>query len=146
MAYRFELATLLRFRKSLEHRSWLELQATNRQVQRLETSIARLELERLEWRNERLSSLGKGVQAAELEIWGERYYKSTRSELEQSLLHTRQQAAAKLAEFYGARQKRQILENLYLRGKKLYDTERARREQARIDELFLLRRSRSAQN
>lgn len=137
MAYRFELATLLRFRKSLEHRSWLELQATNRQVQRLETSIAR---------NERLSSLGKGVQAAELEIWGERYYKSTRSELEQSLLHTRQQAAAKLAEFYGARQKRQILENLYLRGKKLYDTERARREQARIDELFLLRRSRSAQN
>jgi flagellar export protein FliJ len=146
MAYTFPLATLLRFRENLEHRSWLELQASNQQLQRVEASLAQLELERIEWRNERLSVLGKGIKAAELEICGQQYYQRKRLELERDLLPARQQAAAKLAEFYRARQKRQVLENLYLRGKNVYDTERARREQARVDELFLIRRKRPAEN
>ncbi len=146
MAYRFPLATLLRFRENLEHRSWLELQAANQQVQRVEVLLSQLERERVEWRKERLSALSHGVQAAELEVWGEEYYQKRRLEFERYLLTLKQQASAKLAEFYRARQKRQVLENLYLRGKNTYDTERARREQARVDELFLLRRGRIAGN
>jgi len=144
MAYRFPLVTLLRFRENLEHRSWLELQAANQQVQRAEVSISQLERERVEWRTGRLSALDIGVKAAELEVWGESYYQRKRLEFERCRLTAKQQAAAKLAEFYRARQKRQVLENLYLRGKNAYDTERARREQARVDELFLLRRGRIA--
>ena len=144
MAYRFPLATLLRFRKNLEHRSWLELQAANQQVQRVEVSLSHLERERLGWRTGRSSALDRGVKAAELEIWGEPYYQRKRLEFEQYLLAAKQQTTAKLAEFSRARQKRQVLENLYVRGKNIYDTERARREQARVDELFLLRRGRIA--
>ncbi len=70
MAYRFPLATLLRFRENLEHRSWLELRAANQQVQRVEDLLAQLEHERSEWHKGRLSALDKGVQAAELEVWG----------------------------------------------------------------------------
>ncbi len=146
MAYRFPLATLHRFRENLEHRSWLELQAANQQVQRAEDLLAQLEHERSEWHKGRLSALDKGVQAAELEVWGEQYYQKRRLEFEQYLLMAKQQTAAKLAEFYRARQKRQVLENLNLRGKNTYDTERARREQARVDELFLLRGGRIAGN
>ncbi len=144
MAYRFPLATLLRFRENLEHRSWLELQAANQQVQRVEVSLSQLERERMEWRTGRSSALDRGVKAAELEIWGEPYYQRKRLDFEQYLLAAKQQAAAKLAEFSRARQKRQVLENLYVRGKNIYDAERARREQARVDELFLLRRGRIA--
>ena len=144
MAYRFPLATLLRFRENLEHRSWLELQAANQQVQRVEVSLSQLERERMEWRTGRSSALDRGVKAAELEIWGEPYYQRKRLDFEQSLLAAKQQAAAKLAEFSRARQKRQVLENLYMQGKSIYDAERARREQALVDELFLLRRGRIA--
>ncbi len=144
MAYRFPLATLLRFRENLEHRSWLELQAANQQVQRVEVSLSQLERERMEWRTGRSSALDRGVKAAELEIWGEPYYQRKRLDFEQSLLAAKQQAAAKLAEFSRARQKRQVLENLYMQGKNIYDAERARREQALVDELFLLRRGRIA--
>ena len=144
MAYRFPLATLLRFRENLEHRSWLELQAANQQVQRAEVSLSQLERERMEWRTGRSSALDRGVKAAELEIWGEPYYQRKRLDFEQSLLAAKQQAAAKLAEFSRARQKRQVLENLYVQGKNIYDAERARREQALVDELFLLRRGRIA--
>ena len=144
MAYRFPLATLLRFRENLEHRSWLELQAANQQVQRVEVSLSQLERERMEWRTGRSSALDRGVKAAELEIWGEPYYQRKRLDFEQSLLAAKQQAAAKLAEFSRARRKRQVLENLYVQGKNIYDAERARREQALVDELFLLRRGRIA--
>lgn len=146
MSYRFPLATLLRFRESLEHAAWLELQEANQQVQRMEASLRQLEHECLEWRKERFLLLGKGVQVAELDVWGDQYHQRKRSELETHLLQAQQQAANMLTEFYEARQKRQILENVYLHGKKLYDTEQARREQARVDELFLLRRGRSKQN
>ena len=144
MAYRFPLATLLRFRENLEHRSWLELQAANQQVQRVEVSLSQLERERMEWRTGRSSALDRGVKAAELEIWGEPYYQRKRLDFEQYLLAAKQQAAAKLAEFSRARRKRQVLENLYVQGKNIYDAERARREQALVDELFLLRRGRIA--
>lgn len=144
MAYRFPLATLLRFRENLEHRSWLELQAANQQVQRAEVSLSQLERERMEWRTGRSSALDRGFQAAELEIWGEPYYQRKRLDFEQSLRAAKQQAAAKLAEFSRARRKRQVLENLYVQGKNIYDAERARREQALVDELFLLRRGRIA--
>jgi hypothetical protein len=92
-------------------------------VQRVELSLSQLEHERIEWRKGRLSALDNRIQAAELEVWGEPYYQRRRLEVERYRFTARHQAAAKLAEFYRARQKRQVLENLYLRGKYLYDTD-----------------------
>ena len=142
MAYRFRLATLLQFRESLEHRCWLALQVANQNVQHVEALLAQLGHGRMQWRTERLSALDRGTIAAELESWGGRYFERETANLTQTLLQAKQHAEAKLADFYRARQKRQVLENLLLRDRARYDAQRARREQARVDELFLMRHGR----
>ena len=143
MAYRFRLATLLRFRESLEHRCWLELQAANQNVQHGEALLIQLERECIQWRKERLTALGGGAIAARLECWGEQYYEQETAKLTQELLQAKRLAELKLAEFYHARQQRQVLENLHLRDRAGYESQRLRHEQARADELFLMRHRRS---
>ena len=142
MAYRFRLATLLQFRESLEHRCWLELQVANQNVQHAEALLVQLERGRLEWRTERLTALGRGTIGAELESWGIRYFEREAAKLKEMLFEAKQHAEAKLADFYRARQKRQVLENLSLRDRARYEAQRTRREQARMDELFLMRHGR----
>jgi flagellar export protein FliJ len=142
MAYRFRLATLLQFRESLEHRCWLELQVANQKVQHVEGLLVQLERGRMQWRTERLKALGSGTIAAELDSWGAQYYEGETAKLTQLLLQAKVHAEVKLADFYRARQKRQVLENLSLRDRARYEAQRARREQARVDELFLMRHGR----
>lgn len=141
MGFQFALSTLLRFRESLEHRSWLELQSANQAVQRSQVALEQMECERREWLTGRLSAMRGGIRACDLEGWGELYYARKKSEIEHQLRQARRHAEEKLAEFREIRQKREILESLRLRAREAYEANRARREQARIDEIFLFRHS-----
>ena len=144
MGFRFPLNTLLRFRESLEHRSWLALQSANLAVQRSEVALEQLEGERIEWLAGRLSALCSGIRARDLEASSELYYSRKRTELGQQLVHARRRAAEKLAEFRQMRQKREVLESLRLRARESYEANRSRREQARLDEIFLFRQESGA--
>ncbi|HLH08044.1 MAG TPA: hypothetical protein VKW78_12470 [Terriglobales bacterium] len=140
MTYRFSLATLLRFRESLEQRRWLELQHANQQVQKTMLAIAELESKRKEWRRQRQQALATSVVALAIEPWAEQYYERRAEELARQLTQARKVAVERLAAFQRARQAREIVTNLYLRDRAAYQDQRAKREQAQVDEMFLMRR------
>lgn len=141
MGYRFSLATLLRYRESLEHRCWMELQAADQAVRHAENALAEVEKKHREWRQWRIEKLNVGIQAARLEEWGESYYTQARDQFRTDLQRATQAAETKVVQFSKARQEREILSNMRVHAQARFESEQARREQARLDELFLIRRS-----
>jgi flagellar export protein FliJ len=142
MKFRFPLETVLRFRKSLEKREWLALQAIAQRLQRTREETSRLEAERKTGRALVQDEMRKGLAGSALHFVCACDAVSAR-ELQHKLneLVTFQQEYNKQQQvFLNARQQREVIEQLRHQEYQRFLRESARREQAEADEMYLIKR------
>jgi flagellar FliJ protein len=141
MAFRFPLATVLRFRQSLERREELALQkvlveiAQNmRKIEQLSARIADAQREREETLRQPTSAFQLQSMLSEIQIAAERKHSliAFHGSLEQK--RNRQMAA-----YQAALQDRQILSELEGKRREEYKVERERAQQKQVDDIFAAR-------
>ena len=143
MTFRFSLEAVLRLRQGMEHQQELLLRAAHQQVARVRHGIQRIDhaLGEAEQRSSR--TLASGTTSAEL-LFG--------LQSEAALLQYREKLGAELIRlgklrdqqaeiFRRARRERETIESLRDQQLREYKRDALRREQRRVDDLFLLRRN-----
>ena len=142
MPFRFPLQTLLRFRQSLERQQELRLQEAHQQVAAIRQQIARVRQSRAELDLEELRELQSGVSAAQLHfhILVRSLLAKRRESLEGELARREESLRERQQEFQAARRQREAVATLRDGQLRAYTQTEARREQRRLDDLFLLRR------
>ena len=149
MPFHFSLQAVLRFRNSLERREYLALQALLsrksdllREMKNLQSARKRLEMDL----RDLLQS--KGLSGAELEVVTAQNKSCSRTaeRLEVQLEEIQQQILLQ-SELYGQqRRQRETLESVRDRQFHEYQTLEQRRQQATLDELYLIRRNLTRQH
>ncbi len=144
MSFRFSLSALLKVREGLERQEYFRLLEIQQEIAMIREEIeANERLGRIAEAN-RLSELAKGEFASDLqEACGQLLSLASRRE---SLLSDLRKAESRkeqqLKVYRVARQDHEVLERLRVRQHAEYVREQLRREQAKADELFLLRLNR----
>jgi flagellar export protein FliJ len=141
MAFRFTLAAVLKYRKNLEQREYLALGRVHQEIAHVESLLAECE----EWRSDaarrRETEATRGIASVHLQdaYERERQLEKQRDELQvkQQELKLKRQQCLKAYEL--ARQKREVLEELQNRQLQAYVLDQSRREQRRVDDMFLSR-------
>jgi flagellar export protein FliJ len=145
MPFQFPLAAVLRYRESIEQREYLALERIQQDIVRVELRISQVESDFSAAMQSRIGDLAQGTRAAvmqsayEYEITLERAIEQLQALRQELKMKWRQQLAA----YELARRNRDTLEKLREKQLDAYKQERARREQAVMDDLFLARRGRS---
>ena len=142
MSFHFTLNGVLRLRVSLERAELQRLQALAAAVARTREEIESLEQEmKADQRRLWEGAAATGVTGAELhfQMAREGILIALRSELWIRLSDLEQQRTAQQGRYLQARMQREILSNLRKRQLAEYELDQSRREQQRIDELFLIR-------
>jgi flagellar export protein FliJ len=142
MAFRFSLNGVLRLRESLEKAELQQLRAIAAAV-----ASSRAELDSLDKNIETAqrwtldAAATRGLTGAELhfEVLREGVLRAVRSSLAEKLVSLERKREEQQQRYLQARQQREILSNLHQRQLAAYRLQQARREQQRLDELFLLR-------
>jgi flagellar export protein FliJ len=141
MAFRFTLAAVLKYRKSLEQREYVALGRVHQEIAQVEAQLHQCE----QWISEiaglRAAETARGIASVHLQDAYEREcgLEKQRDELQvkrQELKVKRQQC---LRAYEQARQKREILEELRSQQLQAYVLDQSRREQRRVDDMFLSR-------
>jgi flagellar export protein FliJ len=141
MAFRFTLAAVLKYRKSLEQREYVALGRVHQEIVQVEAQLHQCE----QWISEiaglRAAETARGIASVHLQDAYEREcgLEKQRDELQvkrQELKVKRQQC---LRAYEQARQKREILEELRSQQLQAYVLDQSRREQRRVDDMFLSR-------
>ena len=142
MAFRFSLATLLRFRQSLERQAEILLQEANQQAAGLQRALEETDQAIAGVSAADAQALQTGVSAAQLQfdLLRRKVLLHRRKELEEELARAKKAQLQRLQEFHSARQQREVVETLRQHQLQCYREEEGRREQRRLDDLFLLRR------
>ncbi len=145
MSFQFPLAAVLRYRESIEQREYLALEKIQQDVVRVELRISQVDSDWLAAIRERTADLAHGTRAAvmqsgyEYERVLEQERERLRGQWQELKLKWRQQ----LASYELARRNRETLEKLRKKQLDAYNQERAKREQAVVEDLFLARRRRT---
>ncbi len=145
MPFQFPLATVLRYRESIEQREHYALEKIQQEIVRVELRISQAEQDCALATQNRIAELTRGTRAAVVQSDYE-----TQRAIEQEIdalrvlwqelkLKWRQQ----LASYELARRNRETLENVREKQLAEYNQERSKREQAVVDDLFLARRGRA---
>ena len=147
MAFHFTLKGLLRLRLSLERAELQKLQALAAAVAAARAEIESLEKEMEARRLAFAAVLAGGLTAAEwhFEIAREASLLALRAELLKKLADLEEKRKQQQARYMQALRQREILSNLRERQLDAYELEESRREQQRVDELFLIRTVSSAE-
>ncbi|MGH9499995.1 MAG: flagellar FliJ family protein [Terriglobales bacterium] len=141
MAFRFSLAAVLKYRKNLEQREYLALGRVHQEIAQVE-----LELEQCrEWLSDaahrRDAAAARGIASVHLQEAYEREHHMEKQleglQVKQQELKVKRQQCLKAYEL--ARQKREVLEELRSRQLQVYVLDQSRREQRRVDDMFLSR-------
>jgi flagellar protein FliJ len=144
MSFQFPLATVLRYRESIEQREYFALEKTQQEIARGETRIRQVEEESSTAAQNRATTLAKGIRAADVQAAYE--YEDALKQQHGALLALLQELKIKwrqqLASYEVARRNRETLEKLREKQRDAYLREQVKREQAVIDDLFLSRRGR----
>jgi flagellar export protein FliJ len=147
MKFHFTLNGVLRLRLSLERAELQRLHAIAADVAQARAEIESLEQER-EAAQRRVSETvtASGMTGAELQFEAAREAARgvLRAQLMQRLSDLEQKRKEQQARYVHARMQREIISNLYERQLAEYKLEQSRREQQRIDELFLIRTTSAA--
>ncbi|HTR48877.1 MAG TPA: flagellar export protein FliJ [Verrucomicrobiae bacterium] len=143
MPFHFTLAPILRLREGLEKLELRRLQAIAAQIVQVGAEIAAIDAETEMARREILEQAAGGITGAELHAaaLAELVRNDRRAALEAKRVELEQERAVQQTRYTEARRRREILENLRQRQLAAYQLEQSRREQQRIDELFLIRRA-----
>jgi flagellar export protein FliJ len=142
MPFHFSLETLLRFRQSLERQKELRVMLALRRVAETRLEIEAVDRCAAEVRSDQLEEMRRKLPAAQLHFDRLRLsvLQQRREELE-CLLSERQSALETLQkEYWEAHRARESVEGLRSEWLQVYRQEESRREQKRLDDLFLLRR------
>jgi flagellar export protein FliJ len=142
MAFHFSLNGVLRLRESLEKAELQQLRAIAAAV-----ASSRADLDSLDKNIETArrwtldATATRGLTGAELhfEVLRESVLQTVRSSLAEKLAALERKRDEQQQRYLQARRQREILSNLYQRQLAAYRLEQSRREQQRIDELFLIR-------
>jgi flagellar protein FliJ len=145
MSFQFPLAAVLRYRESLEQREHLALERLQQEIVLVEVRIHDAGENSSKAAQDRTTRLAQGARAAEVQF----VYEYLRA-IDQQLVALRallQESKTRwnhqLACYQQARRNREALEKLREKQLDAYNRERAKREQAVIDDVFLSRRRRS---
>ncbi len=145
MSFQFPLAAVLRYRESIEQREYLALEKIQQDVVRVELRISQVESDWSAAIQKRTTDLAHGTRAAvmqsayEYEGVLEQESERLRGQWQELKLKWRQQ----LASYELAQRNRETLEKLREKRLDAYNQERAKREQAVVEDLFLARRRRT---
>lgn len=130
-------------RESLERAELQKLQSIAAAMARTRDEIESLEKD-MDAAQRRMFNtvVATGATGAELhfEMTREAAFTMLRAELLKKLAELEQKVKEQQARYFQARMQREILSNLYKRQRAEYELAESRREQQRIDELFLIRR------
>jgi flagellar export protein FliJ len=144
MPFKFSLAPVLRYRKSLEQRAYLALEALERTIAGVQAELAQLEEQQQIEAGQRLRTLESGMGAYELqtaydrEVTRKRNKAELLAQLEQ--LHKRKQEL--LAVWHKARQDHELVDRMRERQHEMYRREQERQQQKWMDDLTASRRIR----
>lgn len=142
MSFHFNLNGLLRLRESLERAELQRLQSIAAALILAQTEIELLEKDMEAAQRRTFNTvLTAGMTGAELHFEGmkEDARNQLRSELLKKLSDLERRRKEQQERYMQARMQRKIISNLYQRQRAEYDVHQSRREQQRIDELFLIR-------
>jgi flagellar FliJ protein len=143
MAFHFSLQPVLRVRLGYERLEHLRLLALAGMIVRLRGEMAALDAESSTARQNMQSMLSSGMAGVELhmELICVKLRAERRRAVEGRLVDFARKQEKQRIVYLGARQKREILENLRKRKWDEYQKEQARKEQQSLDDLYLLHRA-----
>jgi flagellar export protein FliJ len=141
LAFRFSLATLLRLWQSHERYERRKLEALAARVGALRAEMRRIELAAIEARRAAGERMGAGVAAAELHFAAvcQDSRQELLAQLGERLKAAEDERLAQMSVYQGVERQMKIFENLRRRQHEAFRVEETRREQQRMDEIFLLR-------
>jgi flagellar export protein FliJ len=145
MSFHFPLAAVLRYRESMEQREHLALERLQQEIARVEATVLQIGDDRSTATQTLLADLAQGTRAAEVQAAYEhqRALQEQHEALQTLLQELKKKWRQQLASYVLARRNRETMENLRQKQFDAYSREQAKREQAVIDDLFLMRRRRS---
>lgn len=145
MAFRFSLATVLRFRESVEKREELALQKLLLEMARVRRQIEQATEEIAAAQTARNNAMRQALPALQLQsmIYDANLAVDRRKALLSSLEALDQQRIAQTDVYQTAHRDRQMLSDMATRQRDAYDQERARAEQRFLDDIFAVRAQRS---
>lgn len=143
MAFRFNLASLLRLWRSRERYERRKLEALAARVGALRGEIQRIELAALEARRAAGARMVAGMAASELHFAAvcEESRREALAELQARLAEAESERLAQMNVYQSVERQVKIFENLRRRQYDAFRLEENRREQKRLDENFLLQRA-----
>jgi flagellar export protein FliJ len=144
MAFRFTLDAVLKYRKNLEQREYLALGRAHQEIAQVELQLEQCEEWRVDHARRREAEATRGIASVHLQdaYEQERRMEKQRDELEAKRQELRVKLQQCLKAYELARQKREVLEELRSRQLQAYVLDQSRREQRRVDDMFLSRRKR----
>lgn len=144
MAFRFSLASVLRFRESAEHQEELELRKIQLEVIAVRRSIEQATTEIAIAQQARETAMKRPLPAAHLQAMlraADAALEKKRSLL--AMLHKlEEQSAVRMQRYQTARRKRQMLSDLEEHQRDLWELQQARTQQKSVDDLFAARHQR----
>ncbi len=144
MAFEFALAAILRYRGSIEQQEYLLFEKIQQEIAQVELRIRQVEDDRSAATENRAAKLTKGLPAGEVQTAYdyERALEQQREALQALWQELKVKWRKQLAAYEMARRNRETLDKLRERKLAVYTRERAKREQAAIDDVFLSRHGR----
>jgi flagellar export protein FliJ len=142
MAFHFSLMALLRYRRSLEHQQETLLQKAAQSLAAAQQRLQEADRVLAAMASEDVGKLQAGVTIAELQfdLLCRSLAAGRRQELERQRLLQQEKHAQCLHSFQQARKQREAVDALRQHQFELYRQQEVRREQRRLDDMFLLRR------
>jgi flagellar FliJ protein len=145
MGFRFTLASVLRFRESIEEREELALKKVEFELARVRRRIDELTQELAKASDERDAALQKSMEAFRLKNWQDEMNASseTKQILVETLATLKSQRDAQMRLYQAARVNRRTLTDLQKQQQGLWEQEQVRIEQKQLDDIFSSRLQRS---
>jgi flagellar FliJ protein len=145
MGFRFTLASVLRFRESIEEREELAFKKVEFELARVRRRIDELTQELAKASDERDAALQKSMEAFRLKNWQDEMNASseTKQILVETLATLKSQRDAQMRLYQAARVNRRTLTDLQKQQQGLWEQEQVRIEQKQLDDIFSSRLQRS---
>lgn len=139
MAFRFSLATLLRYREALEQRELLALEKLQHEIALAEARIIDTQQKQRALEDRRQSGLREGMTAIQLqsELQDEATLQSHSNDLKRQKQELFSKRERRMATFNEAREAREVVEKMRERKLSEYTREQSKAEQSVLDDLFL---------
>jgi flagellar export protein FliJ len=143
MAFHFALQSVLHFRQTVEHQQELRVRAANQRVAGVRHNIAQLADALKQLQTISSQELARGTTSAELRfsLQAELALGQQRQDFEHELLRLSKLRDQQVKIFQQVRRERETIQALRDQQLHAHKREATRREQRRIDDLFLMQRS-----